>query len=274
MADFRLLDGMNYENAGANTGTSGAVALTGGGANVKGAWSQLIAATARDATGIFVSLGRTANFGDNALVDIGIGAAASEQVLVPNLFRYNAADSAEDAYTGVIPIAVPTGSRLSARCQSPTTASVTACAMLVEEGFASPAGQSRVTAYGALTATSLGTSVPCTTVNTKGAWTQLTASTGNQCSGLLLSVSTIWPGTNSFQAVLLDLGIGAGGSEQTILGNLPIGGGYFSSSGATVTRTRYYYFPLVIPAATRIAARAQNATGISTPSYVIVYGIE
>src|SRR3990172_1948519 len=49
------------------------------------AWTELIASVAADAVGILITLGATAAGNTSALVDIAIGAAGSEQLLISNL---------------------------------------------------------------------------------------------------------------------------------------------------------------------------------------------
>jgi hypothetical protein len=109
---------------GASTATSNGVALTDGGvANVKNSWTQITSSTTRPIRWLVPVLGGTpanTNFVvDNCLVDIGIGGAGSEAVLLPNLPVSNSAGEDLRSMSSPYPIAVnvPAGTRLSARFQ-------------------------------------------------------------------------------------------------------------------------------------------------------------
>lgn len=97
----------------------------GGTANTKSSYVQLTASTARDAKGysmFFATPSGQASDQPN-LIDLAIGAAASEQIILPN------ACVLAKAYTfaayphmiGPIWTPIPAGSRLAARSQCPTT---------------------------------------------------------------------------------------------------------------------------------------------------------
>jgi hypothetical protein len=87
------------------------------------------------------------------------------------------------------------------------------------------------------------------TAHTKGSWFQLIASTSANASLLVLRVDGISiNATNT--AALLDIGIGASGSETVIIPDVAVGG---ATANITVA------VPFQIPSGTRIAARAQSA---------------
>lgn len=92
--------------------------------------------------------------------------------------------------------------------------------------------------------------------HTKGAWTQLIASTSADSSFVYFVVSGVSASATD-TATLLDIGKGAGGSETAIASNIAIGG----ASSVFVS------FPCKIPSGTRIAARIQSVvTGGKTAS--------
>lgn len=90
------------------------------------------------------------------------------------------------------------------------------------------------------------------TAHTKGAWTQLTAATGFDATGLLLHIGTGYNDTR----YLIDIGVGAAGSETVIVPNLLVG----IPSGICHS----IFLPLSIPAGVRLAARSQDNFGSST----------
>jgi hypothetical protein len=110
---------------GADTTDSGGTAVdAGAGANTKNTWSQLTAATTSDIDSMVICVGQrnnAANSAQNILLDIGIGAAASETVVVPDIY-YRASLGEEIMPKQLwVPVTVKAGQRLSARIQSSTT---------------------------------------------------------------------------------------------------------------------------------------------------------
>lgn len=92
--------------------------------------------------------------------------------------------------------------------------------------------------------------------HTKGAWTQLVASTSADSSFVYFVVSGVSASATD-TATLLDIGKGASGSETAIASNIAIGG----------ASSLFISFPCKIPSGTRIAARIQSVvTGGKTAS--------
>ncbi len=118
------------ETGGAVTGSSTGTTITASGtANTKGSWTQLIASTSKRAVAITVSLAW--GMGVDMLVDVGTGAAGSEVVLLPNLLHPAAGPRLTHF---VFMIQIPSGTRVAARCQSPTaSATDVAVIYLIEE---------------------------------------------------------------------------------------------------------------------------------------------
>ena len=96
---------------------------------------------------------------------------------------------------------------------------------------------------------------PNSAANTKGNWTQLTASTPCQANGFWLNLGQ----ANQARDWLTDIAIGPAGSEKVIISNLLVSKSFPVYS---------LYFPLTLPAGIRIVARTQN-TGTGS-SYINV----
>lgn len=97
-------------------------------------------------------------------------------------------------------------------------------------------------------ATAANVNVVCnTSAHTKGAWTELIASTTADADLLLIVCGAASSGVNS--ASLLDIGIGASGSETALCENIAVGG---MNGGSP--------FPIIarVPSGSRISARAQS----------------
>jgi hypothetical protein len=83
--------------------------------------------------------------------------------------------------------------------------------------------------------------------HTKGAWTEIIASTTSNVDVLRLRTLV---GVNALDtSALLDIGIGAAGSETAMVENLAVGGAGFGWG---------FSLPVAVPQGTRIAARAQS----------------
>jgi hypothetical protein len=120
---FNLLEGAfgaegvaGYDGFSSTTGTSISPSAT---ANTKGSFAQLVASTAKDYSGLLVILNAR---GGTSLaiyaVDIAIGSSGNETVVVNNLMAQSALVQFAPLF---IPMEIPAGTRISARCQSTAT---------------------------------------------------------------------------------------------------------------------------------------------------------
>jgi hypothetical protein len=231
----------------------------------KGSWTQLIAATVYDASWIRVTICGEGQAGRQVAVDIGIGSSGSEVPIVNNL---GMGSYGTNQVTYFFPFSVPLGTRISARLSSSSTSDNAQAIQihLFADRYMSPGVVSAIDTYGFSNTTNLGTLVdPGGTANTKGAYSQITAATSNDCAGFMLMFDTQGIGSgvgNHVVDFLVDLAIGTSGSEHVVLPNwLAISYCYDSKNyfpnGVTP------YIPMQIPAGTRIAARAQASTTLS-----------
>lgn len=257
MGDWPILDATRC--ADDDQGSNQSATVTAGSANTKGAWTQLFASTPFDADGLFFTL--EWGTGNSYLVDIGIGAAGSEQVLVPNILIQQVAANTYGCDHVLFPIVVTGGTRMAIRCQSSTGLATCFPKLgLYKGGWPSLPRFSRATDYGTNTSTTQGTAItPSGTANTKGAWAQLVASTTNPIRRLLLSVGD--NGSNARNVSWwIDLGIGAAGSEQVLVPNMQ-GTMLQGPSSFLGLSPMLWELPCFIPSGTRLAARcAVNST--------------
>jgi hypothetical protein len=184
-------------------------------ANTIGAWVELIAATTYESGGIMVQLAglqTTATTNQRCLVDIGIGAAGSEVVIIPTLTCGNVADFGAASATGVsyfFPLHIPSGVRIAARCQASTGGDIVNVAVRVYQSSFGRWEGARVTAYGADAANSRGTS-HTPTANSYSAATQLTASTTNPIRYMQVGFDLLSDTTATTSNHLIRIGYGAG----------------------------------------------------------------
>jgi hypothetical protein len=255
MADWPLLGDYQFvraagENAAASIGTS----LTCGVANTKGAWTELEAATEHDASWALVRIVDPSAGTHDYLVDIGIGAAAAETVVIPNVPLCYRSGGAEP-HSFLIPVAIPAGSRVAARAQSSAVSpTLKVEVLLFGGGFKQSAVPSLVTAYGVDLTDSGGTSVdPGGVAHTKGAWTEITAATVQDAIWLALGVGNQRNASRVLAHWLVDIAVGAAAAEQVIVPDILI------QAGSTVPLIGPTTIPLPVsvPVGSRLAVRAQ-----------------
>lgn len=152
----------NVGAANAETGTTVTASST---IHTKGSYAQLIASTAYSSWGIFVmvgGLGTAASTNTRGLIDIAIGASSSEVDIISNLIAGQSGQSI-GASIGpqmyFFPIVIPAGVRISARLQALISSdTATVAVRLCQFRIPGKWYGSRVTTYGADTATSSGVS--------------------------------------------------------------------------------------------------------------------
>lgn len=248
-----------------------------GSANAKGSWVQIVSSTT-DATDLMVvqlAMDSGSGGGQCFLVDIGMGGVGSEVVIVPNLLLDCSRGIGQNGFTLALPIEIPSGVRISARCQEPGGAgsrSVNVGLTLYSGGWnMDKAVAGSVVDYGTNTGTSNGTLIDQGgTAGTFGSWVQLTASTSvdhNTLSMVFgLDQQTSAPATSNFE---VEIAIGGSGSEQRI------GRAAFAmDSGSNGSKPNGFIIPVQIPSGTRIAARSKSTSAGSADRHLTmaVYG--
>ncbi len=273
MPDFSSYGGSRAETVGADTANSRGASVTSGNTNTKGSWAEIADSTPFQTAGFLLHVSHA--MPADHLLDIGVGAAGSEVAVVENLLI-----SGGKNYGGPdclwLPLAIPAGSRISARSQATTGTRVMFVALtLLGPTLYAPGGRGRMTTYGANTADSGGAGFdPGGSANTKGNWTQITASTtanmalmyiafGNQANATIGADST-W---------LVDIAVGAAGSEQIILSNIQLSA---NLQNDTADPGLFGPVPVSVPAGTRLAVRGQCTNTDATDRLLdcIVYGVD
>lgn len=277
MGDFSLFGtGQDTHADARNTSSSRPIAVTSSGTtNTKGSWVQLISSANFDASGFLLHLLGDSGSGTGngtALVDIGIGAASSEVVIIPNILISQVQSQIATVGASVyFPIQIPAGTRVAARSQcsfasAPVPVGITLIA-LDQEG-SEPAGGA--TTYGDNTTFSYGTGVAGGTANNKGSYTQITASTTNDASMLYVCMHG---GASTGTTGLLDIAIGGSGSEVIIIPDIPFCFNENNIEGVQsvgVNPCMVGPIPVQIPAGTRIAARIQTSFSFSSINMTVI----
>ena len=238
-------------------------------ANTKGSYSQLVTSTTYDIDFLEIVLCADYTAACGILVDIAIGSSGNETVIVSNL-DVSLGNSNVVTQTYAFPISIPAGTRISARVQSSVGSISTNLVGVYVKGyeaeFNNGEGFAGVDAIGAVTATSFGTLLsPSSTTYT--AYAQLVASSARDYSGIIIGADS--QGASYYGGFYLDIAIGAGGSEK----NVVAAEYYCSNNLAFSTTNQNTFFPIQIPAGTRISSRAASTAGYSQNIGIVVYGV-
>jgi hypothetical protein len=272
MPDFPAIGASIFES-GVAAATSGGVVLTANASpNVKAtSFTEIIAATAFDAQLMLVNLGYWASGPADYLIDIAIGAASSEVVIAANLI-FSGFTNGEHVAQYQLPIFVPAGTRLSARCQASAGSATVRCTItLMAQPFLPSAPLSVVTTYGANTGDSGGVSIDAGgSANAKGSYSQLAAALSFDTSWLIVAVAGI-NATRTACRWLLDVAVGAAASETIVIPDLYVVGSSASDSVLPAT----YCLPCSLPAGSRVAIRSQCSITDATDRLLdcVIYGV-
>ena len=274
-----MMAGSNQvDDLGAVAATSLGTALTANGtANTEGTtYTQIIASTTRAYDGLFVQLIGNSATAHRLLLDLAVGAAASEVDVIQDLLFTQTATTALRCPVNYafLPIQIASGSRLSMRSRASTASMVSSVQVLgvVQQTF-TPTKYTKCTTYGADTTDSGGTAIDAgATANTKGAFAVLSSSTADPMKAMvvvLMPSTLVIPAT--LTTVLIDLAIGAAASEVLVVSNLfwRRSNNVNSDNGTSVGP-----FLVDIPAGTRVTARCQASSTDADARIqdVVVYG--
>lgn len=256
--------------AASSTFTTGlGIALTGAAINTKGAYTDIIASTTMAAGHLLVELQPSGITGGQALVDIAVGSAGSEDVIISNLGVNTG--SGFSVHSIIVPYSIPKGSTIRARYQRNNASLTMRCSVKVF-GTLDPPHTSLITTYGADTATSRGTPITVgASANVKSSWVEVSAGTTVPHRWVLLHLGNQANTARTDAGYLVDIGIGSAGSEDIMIPDL-----LFLIDDALDEPNPNYIgpLPLHITEGTRIAVRASSTITDATDRLfdVILYG--
>jgi hypothetical protein len=227
--------------------------------HTKGAWTQLIASTAAAADLLFIyCINSTTNVATEGLLDIGIGAAGAETVMVANAIGGQLSNALRNDQ--IFPVSIPAGSRVAARLQNVIgSRSANMRIGLLSSGVKAPAALDTI---GADTAASRGTNMP--SANT---YVELTASTSQAYRAIVMApIGATNVGQNHTST--FTLAKGASGSEVE-LGRAVVRHLVQEICCYDVQQVPFVYYGNV-PAGTRLAVKQSVASSVRD---VILYGV-
>ena len=222
-------------------------------AHTKGSWTQIFASTTVDSgylvlmpDDITVSATNSAT-----LVDIGVGAAGSERIVIADI---NVGAWGHGAMFQT-PLFIPAGSAVSVRLQSAITSKVMngRLSLLPSPVLGESAKFSET--WGASSATSAGLTLTTPSVSgTDTAWQQISAGITRDTNWIAFSLGSV--GTNvAASKGTFTVGYGASGSEQPLLANAR-----WEQLGTEVMRACHYWVPCNLPAGTRLVVRFNSTS--------------
>lgn len=200
----------------------------------------------------------------STLLEIGVGAALSETVWATGSIGYM--NTNVMSYPFVFPGAIAAGTRVAVRARSARTSLALSGVFIFVPVKSEPLG-APVT-MGVDTATSRGITLTAPgSLNVKSAWTEIEDSTPVDFSALSLFVQGGVGTTMNSSGVLVDIGIGAAGSEIVLVPDFYLFG---SSTAEYYTAYSPRCYGLDIPAGTRLSARYARANNNNAIDLILI----
>lgn len=245
---------------GADTSNTRFTAITYG-TGSKGSWSEITSSCPFDVGIVIPYVMNNVTDWNLQQHDIGIGNSGSEKTLIPDFPSFGGKASASGSGGGInsycpVPIYIRRGERISARGISSVAGTGYVGVTLISTTFASMAPFNRIVAYGISPSSILGTNITCSSANTKGSYTTLTASTTGRTKALIVAFYHEVTGVAiTDSTAFVDIGIGGGFSQQNLIPNIYL---HAESDGYGYTSSGFWGpFPCDIPEGSTINARIQ-----------------
>lgn len=229
-----------------NETTTKGVQLTSGASYVKGSYVELIASTDAQAVGIMLFIGAGEGSFWSAL-DIAFGESGYETIVIENI---HLDDFRSNRGCRFIPLAVPAGTRISARIAAGSSTSILDIAIALAYGTSSAPSYYTTLGSGFTSGSSILPSSYTVGEDTKSSWVQLSASFPDTCEWVLL---TLYSGNGSaYHTLIFDIATGTSGSEVTKYGN------FITSAPYNLDNVSYLNLvPLSFTSGDRVSTRAQ-----------------
>jgi hypothetical protein len=265
-------DGQRFETAGTVAATTSLTDIPeNAAANTKGAYAELIASTAFDAVGFLLNICFTPANSRSMLLDIAVGAAASETVILADI-AFTHGSASFSTHLVYIPLPIPAASRVSARYATTTvaTANLMVAVNLVGAGFAGGSPYGKAETWGATAADSGGIQVVPGVTNAKGSYSQIVAASAFDVNAIIVCVgNSAADYALAAQRYLFDVAVGGAGVEQILFTDLLFAADVFEDSPHQQIMGP---FPCMIPAGSRVAVRAQTSAGTTDNFDFVIIG--
>lgn len=196
---------VTHDESGAVTVTAGATSHT------KGAWVEIIASTTTAATALIVDVNdiRVTSNNTATLLDFAVGASGSEAAFVENIAVGGATERNNGYYQFILPVTIPSGSRIAARSQALIASDTASVEITVASGGALENPPTSLDTMGSSTSVSRGTQTA------SGSWNEVVAST-SQAYRVMVAVPSLGTSTATAARAPVRIAKGAAGSEAQI----------------------------------------------------------
>lgn len=267
MPDWALQEAAQWtDQVGIASGAIGGVVVTAGAVNTKGSYTAgaISASTPRKADMLLLTM--TTKGSPDYLVDLAIGAAGSESIVVPNLAS-TGPTYGSSVY--LLPIGVPAGSRLNVRSQATTSsAALSVSASLISGGMLGMPAFNRCETLGATTADSGGTGLgnPASPA-TMGAWTQIGTTTFPWKWVITAMGDQAITTRTSGQRFMWEIGVGAAAAQWLLIGGQSAG-----TSSTSFAHSHHLGFPCNIPDGSALWGRYASSAITTLGMDMILYG--
>lgn len=253
--------GLNYDTEPAGPTIFPAVVVTSDvTANTKGTYTEIWSSTPFACNAINIGIPAIDTATPSFLADVSIGAGGAEAVLLPNLMFAGDGSSTNGVNLGPIPVAIASGTRIAMRSQDDEGSNTFRPFITIAAAGGCP-GITTWNTYGVTTATSVGSSVdPGATIDTKGAYTEVSASTGAVTQWLLIMLSLGGNGAPTTARWAVDIATGAGGGESVLIPDLR----FLALASPTLLSPNCWPFMTYVASGTRIASRSSCTTNNAT----------
>ena len=270
--NWALSQGGKIENIGIS-GTDGTQCTDTDNSTTKGSWAEISSATTFDYNAFLLQVHNDDVAGQCHLLDIGVGAASSEQVICSDLVVCKGRNSAAYAFglRMMLPIQIPEGTRVAARIGKPTAVSgadtLRVSLLGINYGFAGPLGFSGAESLGTEADTAALITVAGNTGG-KGSYVEVVSSTSKDYKAFMIqSDNNFLGGGASAVRAAYDISIGAASSEQVIVPDAQAAVNFSDDVVFPDAAGPFYTF---IPEGSRIAVRHETSFAATNMSYGVV----
>lgn len=242
--------------------------------HTKGAWTSIIDPTSKPTYGIALSAVDVSGIGavTSLLLDIGYGptGGGNEEVVIPDLDCGAAALSiASQGKMHYFPVYIPSGVRVSGRCQAFISADTVIVSVWLFQDPPYPSVGGGVVAYGVDAANSCGTSVTPAN-NAFGLWTQIGATTDPVRAHRMWTVEYDLLADISCAGadLIVEIGTGPDASNVTAFGTFQ----FTQTTSENITGPMPHLVYADVPAGAELWARI--ASGETEARGIVIYGID
>lgn len=241
----------------ANTG--GTTVTASGTINTKGSYIELVSAVNNTQASRLLKIQFTGRAtASEFLLDIALGEAGSEKNIIDNIWVFTSLVGEAGVFE--LEYAIPSGVRISARCQSNDASAAIKVSMSRAAGsFSQSKPLSRIATVGANTTTTSGIEVARTTAGAWGSWVEITPSLTNSAKGFIVAAHKEGMLSWSTFEVAYQVAVGSAGNEVVISPTIILS----INANETMSPPISSFMPIGIASGERVSIRASGESANS-----------